>query len=275
MLQLGRTAYSAEALDEFADEMAKRIIETRSGLTKEQLDTLRIGYSHPGRAAVGYAIQLFPLLIDLEWRLLTISNDLEFVTSDNPVVLYNQFMSFRHHGSNTGLAAKGLQVFLPLSPKIALMLYDRNVYGVSSRNSQVVEVNAIGDVEQVNRLQFIAALESVYFCDAQLDVVRMFEGARRFRRTQKNKMEVLVEEKIEAGYKNLVQSSSVDIRTDLTLSFVRILKKAKNWQRTFQKTEIQPAVVVRNSNMVQTYEDFIKLVHLGKYAPKRVLQVYP
>ncbi len=47
-------------------------------------------------------------------------------TSDNPVFLHNDIMS-QHYGTH-GLACKGIQIHLPLSPKLLLLFVDRDVY---------------------------------------------------------------------------------------------------------------------------------------------------
>jgi hypothetical protein len=42
--------------------------------------------------------------------------------------IQNKFMQWRTFGSNTGMASKGLQVLLPIWPRITLVMYDRDVY---------------------------------------------------------------------------------------------------------------------------------------------------
>jgi hypothetical protein len=52
---------------------------------------------------------------DLDYRLLERRATTEFATSDNPVLLYNQFAHGRVPGCTTGFQAIGTQMFLPIS----------------------------------------------------------------------------------------------------------------------------------------------------------------
>lgn len=76
---------------------------------------------------------------DLKVKLLINTTVTPFITSDHPVIRYNQFLEMRRHpGGNAGLAAKGLQVFLPLSPKHMLLFYDDWVYKVGGRSQEML-----------------------------------------------------------------------------------------------------------------------------------------
>lgn len=82
------------------------------------------------------------------------------ITSDNPVFKYNQYLEeIRNHGT-TGLGQTGIQVFLPLSPKHILVLYDKDVYDYV-RKQPPTET----DVDVLNGLQVISANNNLYFND--------------------------------------------------------------------------------------------------------------
>jgi hypothetical protein len=78
-------------------------------------------------------MRVYPLLLDLHNKLLINKTSVEFITSDHPIVMYNQLLTFRTFGSNCGVACKGLQIFYPLDPKKVLMLYDGQIYRVGSK----------------------------------------------------------------------------------------------------------------------------------------------
>ena len=73
--------------------------------------------------------------------------------------------------------------------------------------------------------------------------------------------------------------SREDVRTELELSFVRLLKSAKEWRRAFQAMNPQPAVVVRNEPLMKDHEHFMELVDAKRYGPgeffKYVHERYP
>lgn len=101
------------------------------------------------------------ILLDLKWKLLINNTERPFITSDNPVSLYNQFLEKRN-SNLCGLAAAGLQAFYPLMPQLGVLYYDGEIYkcGVSKRH--FVEINR-SDVFHLNRLSSLNATNSVYY----------------------------------------------------------------------------------------------------------------
>ena len=93
-----------------------------------------------------------------------------FVTSDNPVMLLNQYCSaverFRNHA---GFGKAGFQVLLPISPRLWVFFYDAKVYRVGLRRHRLVSISA-DDVEIVNALQIQSAEEFVFFHEPRLEV---------------------------------------------------------------------------------------------------------
>lgn len=282
LMQHTRTAYSVEAYDEQTDKLMKHLMAPKMkemNLSPEQIESIKITQKDSARFVLGMATPYYPLLIDLEWKLLRATGAHEFITSDNPVVYYNQFFSFRKLGSNTGLASRGLQIFFPVSPKHLVVLYDDKVYGVGSRRSEVVDVSDARDVEQLNRLQFVSALENIYFRDKHFHVLPQFKASERFRRPQKSHMQVFPGEETAEHRKELLMMSREDVRTELDLSFLRLLKPAKKWRRRFKAMNTQPAVVVRSEALMKDHENFMELVDAKQYKPgeffKYIRDKYP
>ena len=82
------------------------------------------------------------------------------ITSDNPVVKYNQYYERVRGMGTTGVGQKGLQIFLPLSPSHLLVLYDGNIYDhVKSRRPTG------NDIDSINAFQIVSAETNVYFSD--------------------------------------------------------------------------------------------------------------
>jgi hypothetical protein len=92
-----------------------------------------------------------------------------FITSDNPVVILNEFCSRADSPrSFAGFSLTGFQLLLPISPNVCLFFFDQKVYKISSRNSRVVAVSA-DDVEILNALQIQSAETCLYFHDLALE----------------------------------------------------------------------------------------------------------
>ena len=54
------------------------------------------------------------------------------MTSDNPVVLYNMFLE-RMGVDESGMGSRGAFIFMPLSPGLAIVLYDGKVYKIGNK----------------------------------------------------------------------------------------------------------------------------------------------
>ncbi len=92
-----------------------------------------------------------------------------FITSDNPVVILNQFcIGVDPHRNFTGFAKSGFQLLLPISPNLCLFFYDTKIYKVGSRQSELVEISK-QDVEIINSLEIQSADKCLYFHDLKLE----------------------------------------------------------------------------------------------------------
>ena len=81
-----------------------------------------------------------------------------FILGDKPVVLYNQYCEQVEHNTRLGFACTGIQLFMPISPKEYLLIYDGQVYDYVK--SQRV---TCADIEILNELQILQSESNVYF----------------------------------------------------------------------------------------------------------------
>ena len=267
LIQYYRTVYLAQSLDEMNDRMTKHLFGTTAKAAGIDLDQFTIGFKDVPRYALAHTVESYPLLLDLHFKLLINRTGVEFVTSDNPVVLYNQLFYFRKSGSNTGLAQKGLQVFLPLDPNRVLLIYDASVYAVGKRTRDIVNIDVLKDILEINTLQMCSASSNVYFRDSQLDIESLHENAARFRRARKSSLDAFHGEETEDRKQELVQISREDIRTDLNLSILRLTRNARRWRKRFLNQKVQPVFVPRDRALFDDHHEFLQKVDNGEYAP--------
>ncbi|MBL8910164.1 MAG: DUF4238 domain-containing protein [Archangium sp.] len=118
----------------------------------------------PQLLALHHAFLNAEVLSDLEVRILRAPQGTAFVIGDDPVVCSNQFAQlhprFRHLESFTGLAQKGLQVFLPVSSEFTIALFDPTTYAYPAQRTCTLNHD---DVWQLNALQAMHAQHSLYF----------------------------------------------------------------------------------------------------------------
>ncbi|MCK9309149.1 MAG: DUF4238 domain-containing protein [Candidatus Cloacimonetes bacterium] len=103
-----------------------------------------------------------PILFDLSFRLLENRTNTSFITSDNPVVVFNNYL-FNSLGYNLeGLALKGVAIILPLSPMYCLLLKDDSY--IACRNSDGISiVTNVEDVNEINSLQVLNRPKNLFF----------------------------------------------------------------------------------------------------------------
>lgn len=109
------------------------------------------------------AAQTYKYVADLKVCVLENETAVDFITSDDPCFLANRFHTQRSHGRSYGLASSGAQLFLPLTPRLALVFYDGLVYTLPGRGEGFVSLPRVSDVRAVNELQYLAASENIYF----------------------------------------------------------------------------------------------------------------
>jgi Protein of unknown function (DUF4238) len=90
---------------------------------------LRLSHRNHDEAHAAYATIGASLLADLTLTLIRNDSDTPFIASDTPVVLHNRLYEGQSV-SVAGYANVGLQLFLPLGPRLTLFGFDGAAYAV-------------------------------------------------------------------------------------------------------------------------------------------------
>lgn len=169
--QHARTRGAAEHLSKFTGAFAKQtlkdslILNKNTEISPEDLESVEIGMEGAQHEALWLAAKTIPILFDMRVKFVTTKRTPGFVIADHPVVAYNQFAE--HHPilsrypTATGLALKGLQLFLPLSPSMLLAVFDPSTYEYGGKSSVCTAGPA--DVAHLNRMQAVNAHSCFYF----------------------------------------------------------------------------------------------------------------
>lgn len=200
-------------------------------------------------------------------KLLKNSTNVEFITSDNPVVFYNEFIDFRRHDSNTGFASKGLQIFFPIDPNNIILLYDHNVYRVGKDKKDFIEITDPRDIHEINTLRGCSYLENIYFLDEYFNCSALHKKAKPFLRKMKASVEAFPQYENKHHKSELLMMFQEDIRTNSKLSFLNIRKSAKEWRNKFRSQRLQPGAVARNEQLCKDYVKFDDAVEKKQYNP--------
>lgn len=176
------------------------------------------------------------ILSDLHAKLLINDTPLPFITSDNPIIHYNQFLEQNtQEKAITGFAIKGLQMFVPISPKLMLMLYDSQVYYVGNRKRKTVQIQKREEIDQLNTLQLLNSSANVYGSELLTEAYanKLLLRASSFEKPGKE----FIEEFPGTQKDSIIRKSgATSCRTNLGLSFVFLSTHAGryNFENTFR-----------------------------------------
>lgn len=153
-------AQGLEKQVESAGELFKQHVDFPE---KYRTSEFKLGVKDPAIFAFTNFRKHIILLSDLYAKLLTNKTSTPFITSDYPIIQYNQFLEQKtKEKSITGMAVKGLQIFIPISDRLMIMLYDSQVYYVGSRRRKTVEINSREEIDMLNALQVLNCSANVY-----------------------------------------------------------------------------------------------------------------
>jgi Protein of unknown function (DUF4238) len=226
LLQHSRTRYAVDEHDETIKKMEEIVL---GGAPEAMLPPqLSEKINNVPRLLMQVTTNLAWAGRDLRAKLLVNRTSHPYITSDNPVVFYNQLLRVKRvPGGRTGIGCRGIQIFIPLNPRVMLHLFDGDVYFVGGKrhSNQLVEVARPNDISQLNELQAVNANCNLYFNDEVPEsyIKQLLRHAAKYRWSDK----VVVEEFPSAELSVLPQGSLVvshrqEINLPLDLSFLRI-----------------------------------------------------
>jgi len=206
--------------------------EENASPENEEVRRFRVSYEDGPSVAILMATQILPIVQDLEFRFLRTGHAQKFIIGDHPVVLYNQFAE--HHsllqswGRATGLAAKGLQLLMPLSPTVCVMAFDSCTYRFDSTR----RVCNIGprDVTAINRMQVVNAWQCAFF-DRRATTEPTLRQLLEARATHPGVHQTrVIDETRLAGTDEqsgeLIRVTRPDVRVDAHFSFLRVTEQS-------------------------------------------------
>lgn len=212
-------------------EMKKRLVELDENVNVEKF-VPKISHEESIEMSFSMIPELILNIADLEYKLLINETKTPFISSDFPVVKYNQYLELKKWPhSKTGFATVGLQIFIPLNHKLVIVFFDSSIYKVGNRKQLCVPVNQTNSVNEINKLQYVNCFETIYF-DEKIseDYIRnLHQVSKKYKRANQSKSELsyIVHEgedskEIISGKQNLMIFNSSDCETNLKVDVIKI-----------------------------------------------------
>lgn len=226
--QWGRTPSAGEAQEEMVTKLFRGILRAHPDLPNEarsEIDSVRVTHRASAQYSLMMARSLGHCLLDLKCVLLTNASKLQFITSDAPVVMWNQWCAGVTNRGTTGLASSGLQVLLPISPSHALVLFDDTRYQLRGGVRSPVALEE-QDVRELNKLQLLVAENCILYSGDSYTKQALDELAPLVvRRKDKVGAARAIDD---AGGSQLLHLYTRGYEHELNISFLRIRKGASH-----------------------------------------------
>jgi hypothetical protein len=185
---------------------------------------------YPVAIPLHVAIQCAPIAMQLGLHLFVNETPEEFITSDNPVIAHNQYCEGITYQGVLGWDCAGIQIFLPISPRYLLLLYDTKIYALDTkhgrRTSSIVDV---AEIRTMNAFQIVTARENIYFHDAGMAAL-LLDQLRRLASRRRRKRNITVQSHpiaADDGTSELVHQFECMVPLKLSLSSIRIKRSMR------------------------------------------------
>ena len=220
------TEYMNKSFDNFSEIMSKKSVEYKDVMSDKLTPEQSVAMSLSGMKTS------LDLVGDLHYKLIINETEIPFITSDNPLTKYNQFLEWKKHDrGTTGFGNIGLQMFFAISPNKMIAVYDSWCYKYGSAKKSICITESKTDIEQLNILHFLNCNTTVYF-NHQINrptIENLFQRSSHFQ-----KANVVVTKEFdfyEKGTKkensSIIMNMTTDAKIKIDLTFVKFLDNAK------------------------------------------------
>lgn len=138
LISSARTLKRGNQVNKDITNLMKNILEIEEPeLFSKVMNADKGGFSvkvkYPALPFLKAAQEALPLVIDLKIELLINRSTIDYVTSDNPTVFYNQLFQEKNLSRGFGWGEYGIQFIIPISPRLAVCMYDSEVYDIKEK----------------------------------------------------------------------------------------------------------------------------------------------
>ena len=260
VIQLGRTKVPASRVNQWYEERARSLPEVFSKMSTDtggdQGESLKDLIGEPPPFPAKYSVaahdQIRDIMRDLSVKILVNKTDKSFITRDNPVAKYNQFME-RMGQEAYGLGARGLQIFFPLSPQIGVMYYDPKCYKLGYKKKEYVELDQDKDIDELNKLTSCNSGGLLYYRHGTISCQGFVALSKVWRKIISKPIEWVVRD-LHPG-KSILEVRYPSMFCKLSLSFIKELPLYK---------ALQPEDFDRQKHWLRSLAvDYLRALHSG------------
>jgi len=168
-VQIARTAEALNQFQVFLNGMTKtmfREMARLNGFDENAAEKVRLVPTEPSLVSSRLALNgciAWLLIHDLKQHLIINESPNEFLISDHPIVQSNLYLYGLNVLNSGSLSVGGVQIFLPISTRRLLCLYDSQMYKYGSKESRVSTTGSVDTVRALNILQIRNGAQTLMF----------------------------------------------------------------------------------------------------------------
>lgn len=131
-------------------------------------ESLAVGFDKENttRMLMRIFVEAFNVMDDMSVVLVRNRTTYPFVTSDNPAILTGRWCLSDKRMKNLGIGfvSSGILLFLPITPEIFMIGYDKDVYSISKTNGWT-DITRTSDILALNEHQYLNCAANIYVRD--------------------------------------------------------------------------------------------------------------
>lgn len=204
------------------------------------------------------AVKIVPEMVDLKYKLIKNVSNRPFIISDNPLIMYNQFLEKRkwHIISQRGYGQKGLQMFLPINNNYMLVVYDSNIYKVGNRKEKVVQIDDVLSIDQLNILQFLNSTDTICFNHNASEhyIKTLFDKSKRFKKANEVFINVHHIDDGRGGFRSdeeIVELGITDLNINLAFQKINFTSNSVGVKIDSQLAQYRKGVNLSKDNIIK------------------------
>lgn len=170
MLQYGRTEMAAKQLQYLSRKVQTRI---ENSFPNRSCPKISFGETllNSVKLSLEIASRYYDTIIDLDYKIICNYTSKDFITSDNPICLYNQFCE-KINKPSFAFGSIGAQIFFTLTPRLMLVIFDASCYKMGKQKERTIKIENIRDLYALNDIVSINANKVIYFQDKSKVCIR-------------------------------------------------------------------------------------------------------
>lgn len=233
LYQSFRTPKSGNDFTQSLNEGLKVVLKEAKPDLWKQLEGGTIVHDNPVLLTLLHSIEHEKLLDYLDCKFIVNLSELPLITSDAPVIYYNQLMEAAdNYIGATGLVTKGLQIFYPIHPRLIVCFYDSSVYDLGDGCVNCCSIESIDEIHQLNGLQFLNS-EAQLFFDDMISEEYVRELCKQYHEYKEEPKQI--NKILDQGSRKLFFTTTKKPNIGLTLSCFKIIVNPEEY-----KSEIGP-----------------------------------